>query len=51
MIHTRTNTIALSDPKARPARRTTPGLRARLNEDRTILGPTRLDFMGYGTLR
>jgi len=50
MINTNTNTLALRNHKARPARKS-PGLRARLMDDRSIASITRTDFMGLGGLR
>jgi hypothetical protein len=50
MIHTRTDTQALRNHKARPARKI-PGLRERLMDDRVVASMTRTDFMGLGGLR
>ena len=50
MIHNSTDTTALRNHKARPARKM-PGLRARLTDDRMVASLARSDFMGFGALR
>ncbi len=50
MIHTKMNTQALRNHKARPARKI-PGLRERLSDSRMVTSMARTDFMGLGGLR